>query len=155
MILISPTGKRSDNTGETHSIIQVTLSNGDAYAIDISSAQYGCYEPVTPWRLYVKSRVKSIVAVKLLPSIKESNGQTSKKKKKNRAKEVKRMEEEYAEAIGAAIEAWQTRNMDLNALLKLREGPFEDERNGLLTFITERIEAHKANMILKGRLKVR
>jgi len=45
----------------SHEIIHVTLKhNAEQYALDISSAQYGYYEPVVPWREYMAERVRSI-----------------------------------------------------------------------------------------------
>ncbi|KAL2053992.1 hypothetical protein ABVK25_005531 [Lepraria finkii] len=52
-------------------IIQVTLKNSDNYAVSITGAQYGHYDSVIPWDLYVESRVDSIQEVQTLGSIKE------------------------------------------------------------------------------------
>jgi hypothetical protein len=41
-------------------MLRVTLVDGSVYAFDISSAQYGHYEPVIPWDQYMEQRVTGI-----------------------------------------------------------------------------------------------
>ncbi|KAL2065309.1 hypothetical protein VTL71DRAFT_2978 [Oculimacula yallundae] len=45
-----------------HELIKVKLLNGgEEFALDLSSAQYGYFEPVVPWSYYVSSRVRDFV----------------------------------------------------------------------------------------------
>ena len=44
-----------------HEVFKIILKNGDkVYTLDLSSAQDGYYEPVTPWEEYVEARVASL-----------------------------------------------------------------------------------------------
>lgn len=44
-----------------HEVIKITLHSGETYALDLSSAQYGYFEPIVPWDSYVASRVENWV----------------------------------------------------------------------------------------------
>lgn len=40
----------------THIILKVTLKEGgEQYALDLASAQFGCFEPIIPWSAYIKT----------------------------------------------------------------------------------------------------
>ncbi len=46
----------------THRFFRVTLKHsGDVYALDLSGAQYGYYDPVAPFETYLKNRARAIV----------------------------------------------------------------------------------------------
>ena len=45
----------------SHSIIKLTLKyGGESYALDLTGAQYGYYDPVTPWSEYLTTRVSGL-----------------------------------------------------------------------------------------------
>lgn len=46
-----------------HNIIKVVLKDKTSYALDLTGAQYGYFEPVTNWVDYYETRVKEIVTV--------------------------------------------------------------------------------------------
>ncbi len=55
----------------SHEIIKVTLRSGEVFAVDITGAQYGYHEPVTPWTKYEQERIFcAISAVDPYPSSK-------------------------------------------------------------------------------------
>lgn len=43
-----------------HNLYRVTLKNGEIWAIDTTGAQYGCAEPLCPWRDFEQQRVSKI-----------------------------------------------------------------------------------------------
>jgi len=44
----------------SHSIIKLTLKyGGESYALDLTGAQYGYYDPITPWPDYLNTQVLS------------------------------------------------------------------------------------------------
>ncbi|KUJ14539.1 uncharacterized protein LY89DRAFT_736570 [Mollisia scopiformis] len=52
-----------DAIDHQHNIIKVKLrSNGEAFILDLASAQYGYYEPITVWTDYMQNRVRCLVA---------------------------------------------------------------------------------------------
>lgn len=47
----------------THLFFRVTLKHsGEVYALDLSGAQYGYYDPVAPFETYLEERARAIVA---------------------------------------------------------------------------------------------
>jgi len=45
----------------SHSIIKITLIyGGESYALDLTGAQYGYFDPIMPWSEYLTTRVLSI-----------------------------------------------------------------------------------------------
>ena len=47
----------TDTRGITHEILQLTLRSGEMFAFDITGAQYGYHEAVTPWTKYSNTRI--------------------------------------------------------------------------------------------------
>jgi hypothetical protein len=45
-----------------HEVLKLTLRSGELFAIDLSGAQYGHHEPVTPWHLYEATRVRQVIS---------------------------------------------------------------------------------------------
>jgi hypothetical protein len=59
-----------------HILLRVELTGGEEYAIDLSGAQYGYYEPITPWNVYRDTRVANIVFIPIFaPEIGEPRKQ--------------------------------------------------------------------------------
>ncbi|KAE9380047.1 hypothetical protein N431DRAFT_315648, partial [Stipitochalara longipes BDJ] len=40
-----------------HDILKVEIKNGEVYALDLAGAQFGYYDPITPWEEYATTRV--------------------------------------------------------------------------------------------------
>jgi len=59
LITIGLDGTRDDWI-YSHMLLQVELTGGEEYAIDLAGAQHGYYEPITPWNVYEDTRVSSI-----------------------------------------------------------------------------------------------
>ncbi len=47
-----------DTTEYGHTLLRVTLKSGESYAFDLTGAQFGYYDTITPWSLYEQSRAK-------------------------------------------------------------------------------------------------
>lgn len=47
-----------DTTEYAHSLLRVSLKSGESYAFDLTGAQFGYHETITPWSLYEQSRAK-------------------------------------------------------------------------------------------------
>lgn len=140
--MVSHDGYHNDNTESNHCIIQVTLKNGESYAIDITGAQYGHYDAVIPWDLYVKSRVDRIEKMNPLRNIGECKKRIS-KKSKGRART---QEEQFAEVFVSAAKSWQVQYGPFEAMLKTKEENFKRKQAGLLDCIEEAVKGHKKEM---------
>ena len=136
-----PDGLRDSNATYRHCIIRITLKNGEEYALDISGAQYGFPQPLSPWKHYIDAHVQNIEDVKPL-------GYHRKQFKFVRKPErgcngVKTCDEEIAEVVNAAIEQWQKANGKLRDLLRLHEGMFIRKRGALFQFIEEKLDENR------------
>ena len=61
LILIDVNGNEN-NIDYTHKLFRNTLKySGEVYALDLSGAQYGYYDPVTPFETYLEDRSRAIV----------------------------------------------------------------------------------------------
>jgi len=56
IIRVYPDGTSSDNHAYLHSFWKVTLINGDTYALDLTGAQYGWFEPAVSWNECIEHR---------------------------------------------------------------------------------------------------
>ena len=54
---------RIDATDYFHSVLRVTLKHGDKYILDLTGAQYGWQEIVTPYDIYQQSKIRLIEEV--------------------------------------------------------------------------------------------
>jgi hypothetical protein len=60
-LILVDNGKES-HINCTHKLFRVTLKDsGEVYALDLSGAQYGYYDPVTPFETYLEDRARAIV----------------------------------------------------------------------------------------------
>jgi hypothetical protein len=49
-----------------HNILKVTLRSGEEYAVDLACAQYGHFDPVTPWDEFEEKRILDILEYKVI-----------------------------------------------------------------------------------------
>jgi len=143
-------GDQTDNTTQTHAIIQVTFHNDEQFAIDIRGVQHGHAKPVVPWQRYAKTRIEQVQAATLLKSIEERKKQAGKSKKGSKV--AKAREEEFAEVLSGAVDQWQARNGSFGDMLLSRDDLYQSNKALLLDFIDERVMKHKAHMQNNGRL---
>ena len=50
-----------DARNDSHSILKVTVQNGEQYALDMTGAQFGWQEAVIPWNIYAHFRIQHII----------------------------------------------------------------------------------------------
>ena len=146
-------GGETSNAAYRHSIIKITLQNGEKYALDISGAQYGYLEPLSSWKCYTDTRVQDIEEIKPL-------GYHRKRSKflwkpEPGCNGVKTCEEEIAEVINGAIEKWQEANGKLRDMLRLHEDMFIRKRGELFCCIEESLEDNRCMLKEAGMRQFR
>ena len=57
--------------GVRHEVLQLKLRSGEVFAVDISGAQFGYYDPVTPWTVYQQNRVLKVLNAASAPQPKK------------------------------------------------------------------------------------
>jgi hypothetical protein len=63
-IAINSSGEEGCHTRDClHTCLRVTLNSGELYALDMTGAQFGYFEPVTPWKEFYENRVRSFSVV--------------------------------------------------------------------------------------------
>ncbi len=130
-----------DNSEYRHAIIKVTLRNGEEYALDISSAQYGYYQPVVPWQQYHDTRIAAVETVRPFGRHRATSRFLEKPKNGNGG--IKAVNEEIAEVVNKEVEEWQRRNVKVNRLIRLPEAMYKQKRDELLRRISRAIEDHR------------
>ena len=132
-----------DHTDYPHTLVRVTLKNGESYAVDMAGAQYGWHEPVTPWQLYENSRVRKMYQV-------VSFGGTRvycKERADSMGGEQKRahaIKDNFGEKVDEALAWWQRANISSSDLLCLPEHAFPKRKASLLACIDEFLQRYKA-----------
>ena len=144
-----------DNTKYGHEVIQVTLKNGENYALDIAGAQYGQFNTVIPWDVYVRSHVKNVLRHNYFGSTRDRltsplycNGSTDIQLKKNFNKLL-------SESMDAKVKEWQYSRITLPAMLRLPEEVHLQKRGDLFAFLDCGLDKTKLEIMgkLSGRAR--
>lgn len=133
---------RIDGTDYKHTIIRVTMKDGGTFALDMTGAQYGWSEPVTPWQLYSTSRVREIKEVTPF-----GGTRVSYKRAHNDSKHrewIHGMMENFAEIVDHAVAQWVSGNLSSHELLRLPEHEFQKRRASLVDAIDGFMHRYKA-----------
>lgn len=143
-----------DGADYTHTIIRVTMKNGEKYTLDMSGAQYGWHECITPWQLYKSSRVRKVKEVVPFGHIKVFC--------KTRASKMGKKQEwchgikgNFATSMDEAVAWWQRSNISSTDLLRLPEDEFQKSQASLLRCVDELLQRYKVFQESKGALDVR
>ena len=131
-----------DGTDYVHTIIRVTLKNGESYAVDIAGAQYGWHEPVTPWQLYNASRVREIKDVPPFGGTRASY-KTRVNNMSEQRKWIHSIKENFAERVDCALAWWQRGNILSIDLLRLPEHEFQKRQTSLLSCVDDFMQRYK------------
>lgn len=143
-----------DATDYAHTIIRVTMKNGEMYALDMAGAQYGWHEPVTPWQLYNTTRVRDIRNV-----VPFGGTRAFCKMRANKMNEQRQwqhnIKQNFAESVDDAVATWQKGNVALIDLLHLPEHEFQQRRSSLLDTVDEFMQRYKAFQESNGGFNVK
>ena len=137
-----------------HKVIRVTTRSGESYALDMAGAQYGCDEPILPWKLYTVLRVREIREV--VPF-----GQTKVfcKIRANlmgeQCKWIQCIHENFAENVEGDITWWQRGKISTSKLLRLPEQEFKQRQASLLGVVDQFSKLCKALQESKGAFEVK
>ncbi|KAK4692496.1 hypothetical protein P7C71_g4724, partial [Lecanoromycetidae sp. Uapishka_2] len=142
VVMIARDGYHNDNTESLHCIIKADLKNGESYAIDVTGAQYGWYDAILPWDLYMESRVDRIESVHYLRKIEDCEQEVIEK-----AEHFEKTQEElFAEVFVTTARMWEKENGAFEAMLKGKEKTFESKQAGLLNAIEAAVIEQKEEM---------
>ena len=120
----------------SHEIFRITMQNGEMYAMDLTSAQHGYYEPVTSWSTYQNSRVNLIEGILPFGETRVDELPTS-DPARQRYNRFYRKARAY---LNIALRDWQTENLAFGALRRLPDHEFEQQRIRLYAQIRAGLE---------------
>ena len=78
VVIIEHDGNESDSSESEHVILKITINEDEDYALDITGAQLGFYEPVTPRQSYQQTHISTPGKVRPLKNLRDSNRLSSK-----------------------------------------------------------------------------
>tara|TARA_R110002060_G_scaffold48124_2_gene59064 strand:- start:379 stop:960 length:582 start_codon:yes stop_codon:yes gene_type:complete len=135
------------DTDFEHEFLKGKLMNGgEEYALDLSSAQYGYFEPVDPWREYFQTRVSKLAARQHF----EYFGDAKQSLLAERGdKDVKGIDAslnaESSQELLSSTEEWQKENsMTIMKMLKLPLEDFEMKQKLWVDFIADNLGQYHA-----------
>ena len=135
-------GEKDINTSYRHAIIRITLRNGEMFALDLSGAQYGYSDPLSPWERYMGDRVRDIEDMKPLGCYRKRSKHLWEPQCESEG--VKTFNEEVADVINAAIDEWEETRGRLGKMLRLEQDNFIRQRDDLFYIIEQSIEAKRS-----------
>ena len=143
-----------DATDYLHSVIRVALKSGDKYILDLTGAQYGWQEVVTPYDIYQQSKIRLIKQV--LPF--GGTRQFCKERAENTggmAKWNHRADTAFETALNDLLKSWQQGNMSLSTLLRLPDDEFEKQQAELLEMLESGMQIYRNYMIETGAMDLK
>ena len=138
-----------DTTDYLHSVIRITSKNGDKYILDLTGAQYGWQETVTPYDIYQQTKVRLVKKVLPFGFIR----QFCKEGAENRGGMEKwhhDVDVGFETVLNDVMKSWQQGNMPLSTLLRLPDDQFERQQAGLLETLEAGMQGYKQLMTESG-----
>lgn len=148
VVVIEPDGHESDSSKSEHVVFKITINEDENYALDVTGAQFGFYDPVIPWISYQQTRIETLGEIRPLKYLRDSHRLPSQdfSKKKGWDATRKALNRQFSKIFGSASKSWQVKNGAFPAMLKLRKETFRKRQGELLDSIDERIVARKKQL---------
>lgn len=135
-----------------HDIFKVEIENGKCYALDLAGAQFGHYDPLTPWDDYLRTRVEKVTERENWEQYRYFGGLKAYHKKEvdDLSSLDKFQFSQYAGVNMCASErleevtlAWMEAKKlrCFKAMLNLPQEEFQAMKKGLLEMVAEELEA--------------
>ena len=143
-----------DATDYPHNVIRLTLKNGDRFILDLTGAQYGWPEILTPYKIYQQSKIRVIKEV--LPF--GGTRRFCKKRADNSggmAKYNHQVDIGFETVLNGLLSQWQQGNMSLASLLKLPDDEFGRQQAGLLDMLEAGMQKYRDFIIKTGALDLK
>ena len=142
-----------DGTDYNHTILRVTMKNGETYVLDMTGAQYGWYEAVTSWPVYNASRVRACREVLPFGGTRDFCKARAVKSGGQR-QWMRGIKEKFAETVDGAVVRWQKDHISLTELLRLPEHDFQKNQASLVDAVEDFLQRHKNVQEARGIFNV-
>ncbi|MCJ1392212.1 hypothetical protein MMC18_005079 [Xylographa bjoerkii] len=166
-VVVSPRGPDvNDSRTYQHDLLKITLPSGEAYALDIASAQYGYYKPIIPWADFLYWRVEYVMAIRPFGSCrldfqKELDKNVSHDKKIQGKLFITGLDasifyynNEFSTGVNRSSNEWLKREglKNFSTVLRLTLGEFEEKENDLLGHIEKELKDYRDYLVGEGQL---
>ena len=136
-----------------HTVMIMTMKNGEQYAVDFSGAQYGWHETIMPWALYSSSRIEEVMYVEPLGYTRDSYKMHLISIKDQNLWEYQILEE-FACYVQDATMLWELEGGLVAHIFRL---PFQEAQpkiGQLLSTVEEMVRLKKQDQQSKGKYDV-
>ena len=138
-----------EKSGWNHTILRITLKNGERYAIDLTGAQYGHQENCVPWDESFATRVEQVVDVNAHGHAKEqiANEARTKNNPRNVLQDIGAY---FANDLRLSIMMWEKDGEDMDMLLTLPDKEYEAKKRDLLRRVKRLMKKSRDESIRRG-----
>ena len=136
-----------------HTVLKMTMENGEKYAVDFAGEQYGWRESIMPWVLYSSSRILEITEVGPL-GYNRDQYKMYPRSMKDHEKWQYQTREELACYVQEAIMLWEMRGGLVANIFRLPHEENPGKITHLLSTIDEFLETKKQDQQSKGKYDV-
>lgn len=143
-----------DETDYAHSVIRITAKNGDKYILDLTGAQYGWQEILTPYNKYQQSKIRQIKEVVPFGGTRQYCRQRA-EKTGGMAKWQHQADIGFEDAINDILNLWQQRNTSLTTLLEIPDDQFQQQQAGLLELLEAGMQKYRDFIVETGALDLK
>lgn len=128
-----------DNVDWDHHILRVTIKDGEAYAIDITGAQYNMFECIFPWDEYVGLHISRIIRSRPFGS--QKNQFTSWAIWNDLGGQICRIYADVVHIFDTEIAMWAKKaNLTLTRMHQLPEGEFRIKQGEMLDHVAKTLQ---------------
>ena len=144
-----------DSAVYRHSVLRVTMKDGQTYALDLAGAQYGWQETVMTWERYSAARVRKKISAVPFGETRVSFGIEATSTGGN-FEWMHRVSQAFSKTVEEALVSWQTANISLVDLLRLPASPeFQEKQSSLLETVDESLHRYRTLQESQGGSEVR
>ena len=132
-----------DSTVCEHSVLRVTIKDGQTYALDLAGAQYGWQESVMTWERYSASRVQKETSSVSFGMTRVGYGTVATSTGGN-YEWMHRVSQAFARTVEEALVSWQMANISLVDLVRLPAEPeFQQKQSSLLDTVEKLLQRYR------------
>jgi hypothetical protein len=142
-----------DNQEYQHILLRVELTGGEEYAINLSGARHGYYEPITPWKVYQDTRVANIIlnsdlSAGIWGAKKAILLQASVLEKEKVYGDLQRLNYMVSTKLVAAMKQWEeAEEMTIREMLLLPQQDFEEKRQELVGYAGKQVQFYLKQLL--------
>lgn len=141
-----------DKRNYEHEVLQVVLKHGGTYIMDLTGAQYGHYQTVTPVKTYFHTRADFVH--RRNPFGHQQNLMKGACGTLTWEGAIRDCNEQFCKGLNLFVHEWQKENVSLGVALRLTQRDFLHRQRELLAFVEHNLRAYKKWAEEGGSFKV-